>query len=395
MAWNEPGGPGDKDKDPWQRKKDKGPPDLDQIVKNIQNKLADLFGGKKGGGSNGGADGAGRRVGAGLIAIIVLALWSLSGLYIIQQGERGVILRFGKKADVTGPGLHWHLPFPIEKRIVINVERPLVLELGYRRSEKTLGATKISKESLMLTEDENIIDIEFAIRYKISDPQDYLFNISDPDLTISQAAESAVREVVGKNTLDFVITSGRAEVEQNTKNILQEMLDRYKSGMQIVGVEMQKALPPDEVKAAFDDAVKAREDEQRLKNEAEAYFNDIIPRARGAAARKLQEAQGYKTSVIARAEGDARRFNQIITEYAKAPAVTRERLYIEAIEQMLSATSKIFVDQKGGSNILYLPLDKLVPQTPTNATQPAQEPPEVTAPAPEPSRERGRKRGVQ
>jgi membrane protease subunit HflK len=173
------------------------------------------------------------------------------------------------------------------------------------------------------------------------------------------------------------------------------MLDRYKSGMQIVGVEMQKALPPDEVKAAFDDAVKAREDEQRLKNEAEAYFNDIIPRARGAAARKLQEAQGYKTSVIARAEGDARRFNQIITEYAKAPAVTRERLYIEAIEQMLSATSKIFVDQKGGSNILYLPLDKLVPQTPTNATQPAQEPPEVTAPAPEPSRERGRKRGVQ
>ena len=295
MAWNEPGGPVDKDKDPWQRKKDKGPPDLDQIVKNIQNKLADLFGGNKGGGPRGGSDGAGRRIGAGLIAIIVFALWTLSGFYIIQQGERGVILRFGKRAEVTGPGLHWHLPFPIEKRVVINVERPAVLELGYRRNEKR------SKEALMLTEDENIIDIEFAIRYKISNPGDYLFNISDPDLTISQAAESAVREVVGKNTLDFVITSGRAEVEQNTKIILQEMLDRYKSGMEIVGVEMQKALPPDEVKAAFDDAVKAREDEQRLKNEAEAYFNDVIPRARGAAARKIQEAQGYKASVIARA----------------------------------------------------------------------------------------------
>jgi membrane protease subunit HflK len=386
LAWNEPGGPADKDKDPWQRKKDKGPPDLDQIVKNIQNKLADLFGGKKGGGPRGGADGPARRIGAGLIAIIVFALWTLSGFYIIQQGERGVILRFGKRADVTGPGLHWHLPFPIEKRVVINVERPAILELGYRRNEKR------SKEALMLTEDENIIDIEFAIRYKISNPGDYLFNISDPDLTISQAAESAVREVVGKNTLDFVITSGRAEVEQNTKIILQEMLDRYKSGMEIVGVEMQKALPPDEVKAAFDDAVKAREDEQRLKNEAEAYFNDVIPRARGAAARKIQEAQGYKASVIARAEGDAKRFSQIISEYAKAPAVTRERLYIEAIEHVFSTTSKIFVDQKSGGNMLYLPLDKLMPQAPASSTQPAQEPPEAAAPASEPARERSRER---
>jgi len=388
VAWNEPGAPGDKDKDPWQRKKDKGPPDLDQIVKNIQNKLAGLFGGKKGGG----LDGAGRRVGVGIIAMIVLALWTLSGFYIIQQGERGVILRFGKRAEVTGPGLHWHLPFPIEKRVVINVERPLILELGYRRSEKSLGASKVPKEALMLTEDENIIDIEFAIRYKINNPSDYLFNISEPDLTISQAAESAVREVVGKNTLDFVITSGRAEVEQNIKNILQEMLDRYKSGMQIVGVEMQKALPPEEVKAAFDDAVKAREDEQRLKNEAEAYFNDIIPRARGAAARKIQEAQGYKASVIARAEGDAKRFSQIINEYAKAPAVTRERLYIEAIEHIFSTTSKIFIDQKSGSNILYLPIDKLMPQGPTSAAQPEQEPPEATASTPEPPRERGRER---
>lgn len=391
MAWNEPGGSGDKD--PWHRRKDQGPPDLDQILKNIRNKLAGLFGGGKLGG------GGQRSIGGGMIAAVLLLLWMLSGLYIVAEGERGVVLRFGKKVDVTNPGLRWHLPFPIEERIVVNVSRPIQLELGYRRNEKSLGTSKVPKEALMLTEDENIVDIEFAIRYLVNNPTDYLFNISDPELTVSQAAESAVREMVGKSTLDFVITSGRKDVEQKTREILQSMLDRYQSGIQIMAVEMQRALPPEEVRAAFDDAVKAREDEQRLKNEAEGYFNDVIPRARGASARVIQEAQGYKASVIARAEGDARRFNQIVSEYAKAPGVTRERLYIEAMEQILSNTTKIYTDQKSGNNLLYLPLDKLVPSSPPPPAANVQPPLEaLEAPSSEPQRERSRdarKRGTQ
>lgn len=389
MAWNEPGGSGDKD--PWGRKKDQGPPDLDQIVKNLRNKLAGAFGGRKGGGGGVSASGAGR-FGLGLIVAVAAVLWFFSGFYIVHQGENGVELRFGQRADVTGPGLHWHWPYPIEKKEVVNVEKVSTLELGYRRSEKGIGTSKIPKEALMLTQDENIISIEFAIQYRIKDANHYLFNIAEPEVTIAQAAESAVREVVGHNTLDFVLTSGRAEVEQNIQSILQEMLDRYRSGISIVTVEMQEALPPDEVRAAFDDVVKAREDEQRLKNEAEAYYNDVVPRARGAAARVAQEAQGYRASVVARAEGDARRFSQIAGEYAKAPGVTRERLYLDTMEEVLSKTSKVFVDQKAGNNLLYLPLDKLIGSGagPVNTMQPLPPQQEAGTVPPEPLRERGR-----
>lgn len=371
MAWNEPGGSGDKD--PWGRKRDQGPPDLDQVVRNLQNKIAAIFGGggRRGGGA--GPGGSGNGLGASLIAAVAVALWLLSGLYIVQQGENAVVLRFGQKAEVTGPGLHWHWPFPIERKEIVNVEKVANLTLGYRRNEKGVGTVKVQSEALMLTQDENIISIEFAVQYKIKDAAEYLFNVNDPELTIAQAAESGVREVVGKNTLDHVLTAGRAEVEQTIKTILQEMLDRYKAGIYIVAVEMQEALPPEQVKAAFDDVVKAREDEQRLKNEAEAYFNDVVPRARGAAARITQEAQGYKGAVIARAEGDARRFAQIVSEYAKAPGVTRERMYIEAMEQVFSNTTKILVDQKGSGNMMYLPLDKLMNRDetgPVNSMQP-------------------------
>lgn len=378
MAWNEPGGSGDKD--PWGRKRDQGPPDLDQVVKNLQNKIAGIFGGggRRGGGARPGSGGSG--LGAGLIAGVAVALWLLSGLYIVQQGENAVVLRFGSKAEVTGPGLHWHWPFPIERKEIVNVEKVANLTLGYRRNEKGVGTVKVPSEALMLTQDENIISIEFAVQYKIKDAAEYLFNVNDPELTIAQAAESGVREVVGKNTLDHVLTAGRAEVEQNIKAILQEMLDRYKAGVYIVAVEMQEALPPEQVKAAFDDVVKAREDEQRLKNEAEAYFNDVVPRARGAAARITQEAQGYKGAVIARAEGDARRFAQIVSEYAKAPGVTRERMYIEAMEEIFSNTTKVLVDQKGSGNIMYLPLDKLMNRDetgPVNSLQPLGDTPDV------------------
>ncbi len=395
MAWNEPGGPGDKDKDkdkdPWQRKKDKSPPDLDQIVKNIQNKLVGLFGNKKGGGSEQG----GRRGGAGLIVIVVLAVWMLSGFYIVQQGERAVILRFGQQAGVIGPGLHWHLPFPIEKKIVINVEKLISLDLGYRRGEKGQGTSKIAREALILTEDDNIVDMEFTLQYKISNPSDYLFNVSDPEATIAQVAESAVREIIGKNTLDSVIPLGSKQIEQAVQAQVQEVLNQYKAGIQIVTAKIQKAQLPEQIKATLDDMEKARDEAGRLTNEAELYAKDLIPRARAVAARRIQEAQGYKASVIARAEGDAKRFNEIINEYTKAPAVTRERLYIETIERLLSATSKIFVDQKGGTNILNLPLDRLIQLDhtgPSNAAPQAQETPEAPAPSPEPLRERGRER---
>jgi len=368
VAWNEPGGGS---KDPWgQRRRSSGASDLDQLLKNLRQRFGGLFG--RGGGSGG------QRIGAGLIIGVAVVLWFVSGFYVINQGQRGVVLRFGQKTEVTDAGLHWRLPFPIERVEKVNVDQVSTMEIGYRRNERTGGATKVPKEALMLTEDENIIDIEFAVQYKIKDPADYLFRLRDVEGTILQATESAIREIVGKSTLDFVITEGREQIALNTRTLLQEILDRYKSGIHIVTVQMQKALPPDEVKAAFDDAVKAREDEQRLKNEAEAYANDIIPRARGAAARQLQEAEGYKASVIARAEGEGRRFGLVATEYAKAPGVTRDRLYIEAMEKVFSSTTKILVDQKSGS-LLYLPLDKLItgaPAGPANALQPLPEPAE-------------------
>lgn len=353
MAWNEPGTPGDKD--PWGSRR-KGPQGsgFEQVWRNIQRTLGGLIGGESGGGAGG--------IGAGLVLGVAVMLWLASGFYIINQGDHGVILRFGKKSELVElPGLHWRLPYPIERVEKVNLEKVFPIEIGYRSNPRSSGKTKVGKEALMLTQDENIIDVEFAIQYKIKNASDFLFNVRDSELTIRQATESAVREVVGKSTMDFVLTEGRGVVDQNIFESLQKILDRYQSGIQITRVEMQRSQPPEEVKAAFDDAVKAREDEQRLKNEAEAYANDVIPRARGAAARIEQEAEGYKQSSIARATGDARRFSAIANEYVKAPAVTRERLYIETMEQVLSNTTKVFVDQKAGNNLLYLPLDKLVP----------------------------------
>jgi membrane protease subunit HflK len=380
VTWNMPGGNGEKDRDPWgqRRRAASGPPDLDQIVRNIQRRLSNLFGGR----------GGGSTFGIGLIAVIVLGLWLVSGFYVVQQGERGVVLRFGKYHAATMAGLHWHMPYPIERVEKVNVDKVSTIEIGYR-SDSRGGRRKIPREALMISGDENIIDIEFAVQYRIKDAAAYLFNVRDPEVTIGQATESAVREIVGKSTLDFALTEGRVSVSRDARKLLQEILDRYNTGIYIVTVETQKAQPPDQVKPAFDDAVKAREDEQRLKNEAEAYANDVVPRARGAAARLLQEADAYKASVIARAEGDARRFNQVYKAYAKAPAVTRERLYIEAMQQVLDSTTKIYIDQKGGNNLLYLPIDKLIGRgTPTAA---APSPPPHTQNT-EPSRESNRGR---
>jgi membrane protease subunit HflK len=361
VAWNVPGGSGEKD--PWgqRRRGEKAPPDLDEIVRNLQRKLTGLFGGR-GGGNGGPGFGRAGGFGAGLILTIAAILWGLTGFYIVNQGERGAVLRFGKLSEITEAGLRWHLPYPIEGVEKVNVEKVNPIEIGYRSTSRTGARTKVEKEALMLTEDENIIDIEFAVQYLVKDAADYLFNVQDPDGTVKQATEAAVREIVGRNDLDYVFEH-RAEISTQTRELLQRILDEYKAGIDVRTVEMQDAQPPAEVKAAFDDAVKAREDEERLKNEAQAYANDVIPRARGAAARLIQEAEGYKASVIARADGEARRFSQIAVEYARAPGVTRDRLYIEAMEQVLSSTTKVLIDQKGGNNILYLPLDRIVSQS--------------------------------
>ena len=365
MAWNKPGNGNSGNKDPWGPKRggQQGPPDLDDIVRNVQNKLSGLFGGGRGGGGRGrGVSFKAGGIGLGMILAIVAALWLLSGFYVVKQAERGVVLQFGKLQQVTEAGLRWHLPFPIESVEKVDVQNVFQQEIGYRSNERTGRASHVPAEALMLTEDENIVDIEFAVQYQISDAANYLFNVKDPEETIAQVTESAIREVVGKNTLDHVITEGRVDVATKTQGLLQEILERYNTGIVVTTVKMQKAQPPEQVKAAFDDAVKAREDEQRFKNEAQAYSNDILPRARGNAARVVQEGEGYKASVTARAEGDAQRFSQIAREYEKAPAITRERLYLETMEQVLSNTTKVFIDQKGGNNILYLPLDKIVSQ---------------------------------
>ena len=333
------------------------------LFRSIQARLSGLFGGGRGGGRGGRVGGlrAGG-IGFGAVLVAALVLWGISGFYIVQQAERGVVLRFGKLQEVTQAGLRWHMPYPVETVKKVNVQNVFAIEIGYRSNERTGRVSRVPKEALMLTEDENIIDIEFAVQYQITNAADYLFNVNDPEATIVQVAESAIREIVGKNTMDFVITEGRDDVAIRTQGLLQEILDRYKSGITITTAKMQKAQPPEQVKAAFDDAVKAREDEQRLKNEAQAYANDILPRARGTAARLLQEGEAYKASVIARAGGDSERFLEIAREYAKAPEVTRERLYLETMEHVLTDTTKVFVDQKGGNNILYLPLDQILSQ---------------------------------
>ncbi len=355
MAWNQPGGG---DKDPWGKRKASDQFEVDKALRNLQSQLRRLFGV--------GGDGA-PNFGIGLIFIVAIGIWLLTGFYVIQQGERGVILRFGKKTELTEAGLHWRFPFPVERVEKVNVEKVSTVEIGYRSNLRSGNKSKIPKEALMLTEDENIIDIEFAVQYRINDAANYVFNVRDPEATIGQATEAAIREIVGRSNLDYIFEN-RKSVEDSVRQVLQKIIDSYQIGVGIQAVEMQRAQPPDEVKAAFDDAVKAREDRERLKNEAEAYANDVIPRARGGAARLMQEAEGYRAGTIARADGDARRFSQIATEYAKAPSVTRERLYIETMEQVLSNTSKVLVDQKNGNNMIYLPLDKLMSSISENGT---------------------------
>jgi modulator of FtsH protease HflK len=329
----------------------------------MQEKFGALFGGaggKRGAGGKGGGPGRMASFGIGTILLVVVGLWGLSGLYIVNEGSEGVVLRFGEYQTTVGSGLHWHIPYPIETVEIVNVQEIRTSEIGYRSATAGQTARPVLRESLMLTQDENIVDVKLAVQYRIKNSREYLFNVLNPDMTLAQASESALREIIGKSTLDFVLTEGRAEVVARVSGLIQEILDNYEAGLHISSVNLQDAQPPEEVQHAFDDAVKAREDEERLRNEAQTYANDILPRARGQAARVIEEASAYQAQVITQAEGDVSRFVQILDEYKKAPDILRERMYIETVESIMSNVSKVMIDVEGGNNLLFLPLDRMM-----------------------------------
>ena len=340
-----------------------GPPDLDEIWRNVNRRVNSIFG-RRGGDADGGGGGGMRPTlpagGAALLIALVVVVWLASGFYIVDEGRRGVVTRFGKYTETTQPGPRWHLPFPVEAVQLVDFSQVKTIEIGYRNTPKN----KVEREATMLTDDENIIDIQFAVQYNLKSAEDYVFNNNRPDQIVQYLAETAIREVVGKSKMDFTLYEGREQIAKQTEQLMQQMLDRYGTGVFVQKVTLQTVLPPDKVQAAFDDAVKAGQDRERLKNEGQAYANDVVPRARGMASRLLEEANGYNTEVVQKAEGDASRFRSILVEYQKAPNVTRDRLYLDMMQSVLGNTPKVVVDNKaGGGNLLYLPLDKLMQQS--------------------------------
>ena len=357
MAWNEPDG---NERDPWGgRRKDQGPPDLDEVVRKIQEMFRRWLGGKP----RGQAPAPDNTFVWGVLAVLGLFLLAWDMVYVIDPAERGVVLRFGKYVSVLQPGPHIRFPRPVEEVRKINVER----------------IETLTTNSTMLTGDENIVDVEVAVQYRIKDAEAYLFRIADPLVSVQRVTESAIRDVIGQRTLDFVITEGRAEIATQAQVLIQQMLDDYTSGVIVTSVNMQPAKPPEEVKASFDDAIKAREDKERKVNEGEAYRNEVVERAQGEGARIRLDSEAYKEQVIAQSEGETKRFTQLLAEYDKAPAVTRNRLYLDAMEEVLSSTTKVLMDNKNGSNLTYLPLDKLI------GAGGAGNAPETTDAAPEPA----------
>ena len=356
MAWNEPGNNGnDNDKDPWgggRKGGDQGPPDIDEVVRNLTKKFNSLFGGGgSGSGFTGSSSGGGGGLSAGLIAglvVVVAVVWAFMGVYIVDAAERGVVLRFGKVLDATvGPGLHWNPPL-VDELSLVNVS-----ELN----------AKTYENRAMLTTDENIIDIAVTVQYLIQDPVKYVIAVQDPELSLDNASESAIRHVVGGNFMDQILTTGRDRIAADVQERLQDYMNVYNTGILVSQVNVVDAQPPDAVRPAFDDVIRAREDEQRVQNQAQQYSNQIIPEARGEAQRRIESANAYKEQVVAQATGDASRFDQLLTEYVKSPEVTRQRLYIDSIEDVMTASSKIMVDVQGGNNMLFMPLDKLMEQS--------------------------------
>ena len=356
MAWNEPENNGNgNDKDPWgggRKGSDQGPPDIDEVVRNLTKKFNSLFGGGSGGSSSTGSSssgGGGLSAGliAGLVALVVVS-WAFMGFYIVDEAERGVVLRFGRVLDLTvQPGLHWNPPV-IDEVSLVNVS-----ELN----------AKTYENRAMLTTDENIIDIAVTVQYLIQDPVKYVIAVQDPELSLDNASESAIRHVVGGNFMDQILTTGRDRIADDVHERLQNYMNVYNTGIFVSQVNVVDAQPPDAVRPAFDDVIRAREDEQRVQNQAQQYSNQIIPEARGEAQRRIEAANAYSAEVVAEATGDASRFDQLLTEYLKSPEVTRQRLYIDSLEDVMTASSKIMVDVEGGNNMLFLPLDKLMEQS--------------------------------
>jgi membrane protease subunit HflK len=344
MSWNEPGGGGNKPNDPWGGG-NQGPPDLDEALRKLQSRLGGLFGG--GGSSSGGGGGSGPSGAAlGILVLIAVAVWAALGFYQVDQQERGVVLRFGKYHGTVGPGLQWNPPL-IDDVTLLNITK--VRSASFRE--------------IMLTKDENIVEVKLSVQYVIVNPEDFVLKVREPERSLQHATQSALRHVVGDSRMDLVLTEGRAQIAVDVQKRLQGYLDLYETGIQVNKVTVDESKPPTQVQAAFDDVIKAREDEERVQNEAQAYANGVVPEARGAAQRQIEEASAYKDQVIANAKGEAERFNLLLAQYKKAPEVTRERLYIEAVQAVYAGSSKVMVDVKGGNNVMYLPLDKLTEQS--------------------------------
>ena len=359
MAWNQPGG-NNGGQDPWgNRGNQQGPPDLDEVLRKLQARWNQFFGGRKGRGTGGSLPSLGGGGIFGILAIlaVLLAVWVFSGIYIVDPAEKGVVLRFGAYERTTGPGPHWAPPF-IESVEKVNVKAVRSQEIGFRAQGSSVSA--VPNESLMLTADENIVDIQFAVQYRVVEPADFRFNVVDPELTLRQVTESAVREVVGASAMDTVITEGRGAVASEVKILIQAILDRFGAGLNVTSVNMQDAKPPAQVQDAFFDAIRAREDQERIINEANAYKADVVPKARGEATAILERGEAYRQRVTAQSEGETARFLDVLEEYEKAPEITRERLYIEAMESVLANSSKVMVDVKGGNSLMYLPIDRLL-----------------------------------
>lgn len=381
------------DKNEGQRSEGKGPnqgpPDLDELWRDFNRKLGGLFGRRGGGGNYGGGNGGNFQpdmksagVGAGLIAIVVVIIWMGTGIFIVQEGQQAVVTRFGRYSATVGAGFNWRLPYPIERHEIVNVTQIRAVDVG---RDSVIRATGL-KDSAMLTEDENIVEIKFAVQYRLNDARAWLFESKNPQEAVVQAAETAVREVVGKMRMDSALADERDQIAPRVRTLMQQILDRYKIGVEVVGVNLQQggARPPEQVQAAFDDVLRAGQERERAKNEAQAYANDVIPRAVGAASRLQQEADGYKSRIVAQAQGDAQRFKSLLAEYQRAPQVTRDRMYIDAMQQIYSNVTKVMVETRAGGNMLFLPLDKILQQVAsTGAAQ--QQPQPAPAPAPDPN----------
>jgi modulator of FtsH protease HflK len=362
-----------------------GPPDLDELWRDFNRKLGGLFGGRRGG--NGGFGGGGNGnfqpdmksagVGAGLIAIVVVIIWMGTGIFIVQEGQQAVITRFGRYSATVGAGFNWRLPYPIERHEVVYVTQIRSVDVG---RDNVIRATGL-KESAMLTEDENIVEIKFAVQYRLNNARDWLFNSKNPQEAVVQAAETSVREVVGKMRMDSALAEERDQIAPRVRTLMQAILDRYQIGVEVVGINLQQGgvRPPEQVQAAFDDVLRAGQERERAKNEAQAYANDVIPRSTGAASRLTQEAEAYKARIVARAQGDSQRFKSLLAEYQRAPQVTRDRLYLESMQEIYASVTKVMVESRQGGNMLFLPLDKIMQQVAAGGAAAA--PQDHTAPA--------------